>query len=309
MMRKKISFCLISDSGAPVKQLSASRVILRIFSLFLIAIFIVLAFFGYDYYTLKHRSLNNLMLRLKLSSQLEEINTQRRQIQKFANEINTLKSKLVKLKDAEKKIRVIANLDKEGSRDGVFGVGGSLPEDIDTGIDVAEKHNSLLREMHEQVEQLDVAAKSQGEDFSSLLKHLEEQQSILVCTPAIRPTEGWITSKFGYRKSPFTGRREFHKGLDIATRKKTPVFATANGVVTFAGKKGYLGNIIVIDHGFGMVTRYAHLYKALKKRGDKVKRGDKIALVGGSGRTTGPHLHYEVHLNGLPVNPQKYILN
>ena len=309
MMRKKISFCLISDSGAPVKQLSASRVILRIFSLFLIAVFIVLAFLGYDYYTLKHKSLNNLMLRLKLSSQLEEINTQRRQIQKFANEINTLKSKLVKLKDAEKKIRVIANLDKEGSRDGFFGLGGSLPEDIDTGIDVAEKHNSLLREMHEQVEQLDVAAKSQGEDFSSLLKHLEEQQSILVCTPAIRPTEGWITSKFGYRKSPFTGRREFHKGLDIATRKKTPVFATANGVVTFAGKKGYLGNIIVIDHGFGMVTRYAHLYKALKKRGDKVKRGDKIALVGGSGRTTGPHLHYEVHLNGLPVNPQKYILN
>jgi murein DD-endopeptidase MepM/ murein hydrolase activator NlpD len=118
-----------------------------------------------------------------------------------------------------------------------------------------------------------------------------------------------MTSRFGRRVSPFTGRKELHKGVDIANRKGTAVLATANGVVSYAGKKGTMGNILVIDHGHGIVTRYAHLSKALKKRGEKVKRGDIVAQMGNSGRSTGPHLHYEVHLNGVPVNPAKYILN
>jgi len=95
--------------------------------------------------------------------------------------------------------------------------------------------------------------------------------------------------------------------VDIATRKGTPIVATADGVVTFAGAKALMGRMIVIDHGHGMVTRYAHISKALKKRGDAVKRGDTIALVGNTGRSTGSHLHYEVHLNGIPVNPATYI--
>ena len=87
------------------------------------------------------------------------------------------------------------------------------------------------------------------------------------------------------------------------------VLATADGVVTFAGKKGLLGNTVVIDHGHGMITRYGHNHKILKKRGDKVKRWETIALMGSTGRSTGPHVHYEVHLNGIPVNPVRYILN
>jgi murein DD-endopeptidase MepM/ murein hydrolase activator NlpD len=109
--------------------------------------------------------------------------------------------------------------------------------------------------------------------------------------------------------SPFTERREFHKGYDISSRKGTPILATADGVVTFAGKKGLLGNTVVIDHGHGLVTRYGHCDKFLKKRGDKVNRWEPIALMGNTGRSTGPHVHYEVHLNGMPVNPEKYMLN
>ncbi|MBU4415374.1 MAG: M23 family metallopeptidase, partial [Proteobacteria bacterium] len=150
---------------------------------------------------------------------------------------------------------------------------------------------------------------NQKRSFESLFNNLEDQRNLLASTPAIRPTNGWISSKFGYRISPFTGFREFHKGLDIATRKGAPIVATADGVVTFVGVKGLIGKVIVIDHGHGMVTRYAHVHKALKKRGDVVKRGDTIALVGNTGRSTGSHLHYEVHLNGIPVNPAKYILN
>ncbi len=170
-----------------------------------------------------------------------------------------------------------------------------------------------MRDMHEQIEQLSRASGSQQEEFESLLRSLEDQQNLLASTPAIRPisrsVKSWVTSKFGYRKSPFTGKREFHKAYDIASRKGTPILATADGVVTFSGKKGLLGNAIVIDHGHGMVTRYGHNYKLLKKRGDKVKRWETIALMGSTGRSTGPHVHYEVHLNGIPVNPEKYMLN
>ena len=170
-----------------------------------------------------------------------------------------------------------------------------------------------MRDMHEQIEQLSLASVNQQEELESLLKSLEDQQNLLASTPAIRPVSrnvtSWITSRFGYRKSPFTGRRELHKGYDIASRQGTPILATADGVVTFAGKKGLYGKFIVIDHGHGMITRYGHCQKLLKKRGDKVKRWDTIALMGSTGRSTGPHVHYEVHLNGIPVNPVKYIVN
>ena len=250
---------------------------------------------------------------LHISSQLEEIRHQRKQIQEFASEINALKAKLLALNSFEKKIRIIANIEKPNESEGVFGVGGSIPEDLDARIPLKEKHFGLMRNMHEQIEEIGRASAGQQEELESLLKSLEDQQNLLASTPAIRPLSGnakfWITSRFGYRKSPFTGRRELHKGLDIASRKGTHILATADGVVTFAGKKGLLGTTIVIDHGHGMKTRYGHNHKLLKKRGDKVKRWELIALMGSTGRSTGPHTHYEVHLNGIPVNPAKYILN
>ena len=263
----------------------------------------------YDYVRLKANSSNTGDSGTKISSQQSEIKSQRRQIQQFAEEITTLKQKLVDLNNFENKIRIIANIEKKNEQDGLFGIGGSIPEDIVAQIPLSKKHNSLMREMHEQINQLDLATVNQNNGFESLFKYIKEQQNILASTPAIRPATGWTTSRFGYRISPFTGRREFHKGFDIANRKGTPIIATANGTVTFTGKKGSYGNIVVIDHGHGMVTRYGHTDKILVKRGDKVKRGDSIALVGNTGRSTGPHVHYEVHLNGIPVNPEKYILN
>jgi murein DD-endopeptidase MepM/ murein hydrolase activator NlpD len=184
-----------------------------------------------------------------------------------------------------------------------------LPEDIDARIPLTEEHNSLMREMHEQIEILQEASNFQQEGLQSLMESLQDQQNVLAATPAIRPTSGWTTSNFGYRISPFTGRREFHKGFDIANREGAPILATADGVVTFVGNKGLLGKTVVIDHGHGFVTRYGHCKEFLKKRGDKVKRWEPIAKIGNTGRSTGPHVHYEVHFNGVPINPQKYILN
>ena len=312
-MQKKISFVILGNSGAPAKQICTSKSSLLLFGFILMGIIAAFGYIVYDYYNLRGASFQLQKRELHISSQLEEIQHQRKQIQEFASEINTLKAKLLALNSFEKKIRIIANIEKTNGSKAIFGVGGSIPEDLDAQIPLREKHYSLMRNMHEQVEEIGRASVSQQENLETLLKSLEDQQNLLASTPAIRPisrnAKSWVTSRFGYRKSPFTGRREFHKGFDLASRKGTPILATADGVVTFAGKKGLLGLTIVIDHGHGIKTRYGHNHKLLKKRGDRVKRWDTIALMGSTGRSTGPHTHYEVHLNGMPVNPEKYILN
>jgi septal ring factor EnvC (AmiA/AmiB activator) len=309
MMRKKFSFYILSNTGSPIKSAAASYSSLMAMGAAGAVFLIFFSFIIYGYFNLKSVSVDTGKLQREIQAQKTEIEGQRLQIERFTLDINGLKGKLADLKKFEKKIRIIANIEDADKQDGLFGIGGSIPEDLDPKIALKENNESLLREMHSQTSQLKVASTRQKEDFESLLKHFEKQRSLLASTPAIRPVKGWVTSKFGYRKSPYTDLREFHKGLDIAARKGTPIISSANGVVSFAGRKGLLGNVVVIDHGHGMVTRYAHAHKTLVNRFQKVKRGDVIALVGNTGRSTGPHLHYEVHLNGVPVNPQKYIMN
>ena len=308
-MGKKISLFVLSTTGSPIKQLTVSKVMLKSLSLLLMLAVAASGYVVYDYYTLKKILPITSRLKSKIDDQEDEIINQRKQIQSFAQEINVLKTKLIDLNRFEKKIRIIANIEKSSGQDGLFGVGGSVPEDLNPNIELENKHNRLVRDMHEQIEQINVASINQKDGFESLLKYLEDQRNLLASTPAISPVDGWVTSRFGYRSSPFTGRREFHKGLDIATRKKSPIIATADGVVAFVGLKGMLGKVVVLDHGHGISTQYGHIDKALKKPGERVTRGEEIALVGNSGRTTGSHVHYEVILNGLPVNPEKYIID
>ena len=313
VMRKKISFVVLSNSGAPAKQICASKTSIRLVSVFLAACLIFFGYIIYDYFQLKKTTSHLQTRAILMANELNETQSQRKQIQEFANEINSLKSHLVTLNNFEKKIRIIANIEKTGEANNIFGIGGSIPEDLDARLPLMEKHNSLMRDMHEQIDELNSASIHQKDEFESLLKSLEDQQNLLASTPAIRPIsrgeKSWVTSGFGFRVSPFTGQREFHQGFDISSRKGTPILATADGVVTFVGNKGLLGRTVIVDHGHGMVTRYGHCQKFLKKRGEKVKRWEPIALVGNTGRSTGPHVHYEVRLNGIPVNPNKYILN
>ena len=311
MRKKEISFFILSNTGSPIKQITASGSIVRYGFFFLAVCVILLGYLTFDYITLKKASLNNRYLQSKVSVQQDEISNQHKQIQFFAGEITNFKSKLIDLYSFEKKIRAMANIKnkKNELQEGFFGIGGSSPADLDTKIALTEKHDSLMREMHEQVDEINLVAKRQAEGFKSILSFFEEQRSLLASTPAIRPAHGSTTSTFGYRISPFTGLREFHKGFDISAYEGTPIVATANGTVSQTEYNGSLGNTIVINHGHGMVTRYAHASKILKKSGSFVKRGEIIALIGDTGRSTGPHVHYEVHLNGIPVNPDNYMLN
>jgi murein DD-endopeptidase MepM/ murein hydrolase activator NlpD len=148
-----------------------------------------------------------------------------------------------------------------------------------------------------------------GSRLDQVEANLARQESLFSATPSIAPALGLITDSFGRRPDPFTGRRAFHKGLDISARRGTPVVASADGVVVFTGRNGGLGKTVRVAHGFGYTTLYGHLDKITVSPGDEVQRGDQIGLLGNSGRSTGPHLHYEVHVDGKAANPRYYILN
>lgn len=141
-----------------------------------------------------------------------------------------------------------------------------------------------------------------------LLAQLEHERLIMARTPSLCPAGGIYTSRFGWRYSPFTGDRVFHKGIDIAALDESPVYASADGVVISYRRCSSFGNVMEVDHGSGVTTLYGHLKKPEVKIGKQVKKGDKIAYLGDSGRTTGSHLHYEIIVRGVNVNPQRYML-
>ena len=142
---------------------------------------------------------------------------------------------------------------------------------------------------------------------TALYQKYQDRMIRLSSTPGLWPTLGWTTSRFGFRRSPFSGRAKFHEGLDIAAPWGTLVKASGAGRVSYAGYKGGLGKTVIIDHGFGFQTIYGHNSKLNVAEGDRVEGGQQIAAVGNTGHSTGPHLHFEVRVDGVPVDPMNYL--
>lgn len=166
-----------------------------------------------------------------------------------------------------------------------------------------------FRPIFDRMKSLRTATYQNSFHLKQLLSRLSEKKSLLSCIPSLAPVNGWVTSGFGSRISPFTGQKVPHKGVDLASPIGTPIRAPADGVVIFSGAKAGFGNFVMIAHGNGVVSRYGHNAQNMVQPGQKIKRGEQIATVGMTGRTTGPHLHYEVLVNGIYVNPKKFILN
>jgi murein DD-endopeptidase MepM/ murein hydrolase activator NlpD len=159
-----------------------------------------------------------------------------------------------------------------------------------------------------QLEPLELEASRQESSLVTLQEYFREQRSTLASVPSMWPTRGWVTSDFGVRLDPYTAERLMHRGIDIASPTGQAIHAPADGLVERAGTEGGYGKVLIIDHGHGMKTRYGHLSQIFVKRGDRVKRGSRVAAVGTTGRSTGAHLHYEVRVDGAPENPRKFIL-
>ncbi len=228
----------------------------------------------------------------------------------YAGQLTSLRKQVQQNFDFQKKARLLANLDVLNEDVTEVGVGGPGLDRVG-GIDIADAALGVrMRLLDEDIDKLTRQAVLQRESFEEILGKLSANQKLLEATPSIRPiASGYISSRFGRRMDPFTGRTTWHYGVDYAARLGTPVFAAADGVVAFAGKGYEFGWTVEISHGYGFVTRYAHCSKLLVEPGQRVKRGDVIARVGSSGRSTATHLHYEVILDGSKRNPLAYVLS
>ena len=207
--------------------------------------------------------------------------------------------KLIEEKDSE--LRTYATLAPLSDDVKAQGVGGS---EVDANKNAFD--NSSIMFLKEKVDSLAFAVNIQKDSFNTIFNKIKSNEKMYRHIPSISPVKGYIGSKYGYRTDPIDGKRRMHSGLDFPVNLNTDVVATGDGVVTKAQYDSGWGRYIKIDHGYGYETVYAHLWKINVKKGQKVKRGDKIGKSGNSGRAAGFHLHYEVHKNNKTVDPLNY---
>lgn len=224
--------------------------------------------------------------------------------------VEDLERQVADLRSLDARFRSAAGIEAGKAPDRApMGVGG-VPEG-NTGA-LAEafraQEKGLVEQLAQELEQLNREIAHRQRSFRELKEFLESKRSRLASTPTIWPVRGWLTSGFGNRVSPFTGQREMHDGIDIASPIGTPVRAAADGIVTFVGALPARGNVVFVEHGHGFATFYGHNSTNKVREGQRVKRGDIVAYVGSSGRSTGPHLHFGVQLDGKWVDPRKYIV-
>ena len=301
--KEYISILFFGHYTSGTRQLRMSKKSLKI--LLYLSAFILLAatFFLSDYIQLKKRAFDVYRLH-------QEMKAQKSQIHFFSAKVEELEVQLSGLKEFDRKTRIIANLERRGQETApLMGIGGPSPSDIREKLKEREDEKELILQMRSDIDRLQSEAVSREESLFELLKLLLTKKETLAHTPSVWPVQGWLTSVFGFRTHPLTGLSQMHEGLDIANRVGSTIIAPANGIVSDIETDQLFGKILVVSHGFGTTSRYGHLHKVLVRLGQKVKRGDEIAELGMSGKTTGPHLHYEVRINNIPANPAQYILN
>jgi murein DD-endopeptidase MepM/ murein hydrolase activator NlpD len=176
---------------------------------------------------------------------------------------------------------------------------GSALTSMTPGLNSPENTFALLKDLLQGLESR----------LQTVRSDVDKRNQLAAATPSIWPTHGWLSSSMGNRADPFTGKRDFHPGLDISADKGAPIYSTADGKVTHAASAGNYGNLVIVDHGYGIETRYGHMSAFKVKVGQAVKRGDLLGLVGATGRATSSHLHYEVRANGRILNPLQLLLN
>lgn len=218
----------------------------------------------------------------------------------ITNQYSSLKSGLDSLSLLNENLRIAANLEPISDDERKLGVGGGNIVYLNSlNFDDYDFNNAMAL-----VDEMTRRLEFEKEQYKEITIKFAENNKLFECIPAVMPTKGhYSINGFGMRLHPILKIRRFHSGLDINGNYGTPVVAPGNGTVSYVGRRAGYGRVIEINHGFGYKTIYAHLSKALVKRGQKVKRGDLIAKTGNSGLSSGPHLHYEVHHNGKKLNP------
>jgi len=244
----------------------------------------------------------------------------RQEIQTVKNKVDSLEVTIERVRNYAKKLQLLTGqgsskgqadmpvgpLDVEPER-GPANRGERRSENIISNPDFSNVAFKISgRDLDDKLEKLQSAGEETENELSRLHTYLIAKSAVINATPSLLPIAGWISSNFGYRRNPYDGSYRLHSGVDIAAEPGTPVRAPADGSVIFSGYREGYGKVIVMDHGYGIRTLFAHNSSVFVGQGAKVKRGETISQVGNTGRSTGPHLHYEIRKNGVPVNPATF---
>lgn len=331
---KKFTFFIVSNQTGQTRKLVVSSAWVKAASFVGAVVILVFVAGMVDYFGLLVQSLENKRLQSENAQLIK-------QFQVVEGKVSSLENSLERVKTFTTKLKLITNIDADDRITklsmGPKPAAGQQVEEYEPMEQRPSSENMAQQdEVFEQPENLnenrgEVAEEpAPSKDYASLVvridkavretqlkeqsvidlwESLSERQSLINATPNIKPARGWLTSRFGYRISPFTGKATMHAGLDIAAAPGSPVYAPADGVVSFAGYDQGYGKLVSIDHGYGVSTRFGHSSQIYVQVGQKVSKWDVIAAVGNTGRSTGPHLHYEVRINGTPVDPINFILD
>jgi len=253
------------------------------------------------YFTLLGASGENLVLK-------EENNQLRAQMQLVQEKVAHITATLDRVERFDAKLRTAVSQLQDPERNLAIGPVGAPEPDASSIPGPAPAAQAPLTALPGRLASLEGDASRQEASLRQLQEYFDDQRALLASTPTIWPVHGWSTSEFGVRSDPWAHDRSMHEGLDIASPHGQPVAAPSDGTAVFVGTEGGYGKVLVIDHGYGVKTRYGHLSEIFVHLGDRIQRGEKVAAVGNTGRSTGPHLHYEVRVNGIPQNPRKFIL-
>lgn len=247
-----------------------------------------------------------VLLEYELAQAQNIIQGQNTQLLTLAAKVESVETNLSRVQQFDTKLRVLMNIGKDSSNAEEEEASSSF---VSNPALLSQHRNLFARRMHSLVNDLTEQIFLEEINQQTLLHLLHENKDALLATPSIWPAQGFLTSGFGNRRNPFTNAKSFHAGLDIANSAGTPVVAPARGTIIFSAWDGAYGNCIIVDHGNGITTRYAHLQRSVVSEKQSVQRGDVLGHVGSTGRSTGPHLHYEVRVNGVLVDPKRYILD
>jgi len=250
-------------------------------------------------------SLRNLWTASMLAKVQTENEDLKVQLRTLTQQMSTVQNQLNRVSELDHKIRLATGL--EVDQNSLMGAGGPESDGSSMSLLLPPDEASQVRKIASKLSQIDAVLDNQELSLEELDSYFADNESLISATPTIWPCRGLVTSEYGVRASLFHPGTTFHEGIDIAAPPGTLIRAAADGVITFAGWQAGYGNLVAVSHGYGVVTRYAHCSGFMVSPGQLVKRGQVIATVGSTGQATGPHLHYEVVVRGIKVNPRRYI--
>ena len=299
MRKKKLTFLLIPDSSGSPRQVSVSLTL--IYSLLGALLLLIVTTFFLSSHFFSYEVAQDELSRLR--SENLQLSEKFEQMRWNLAEVEDRYSELV---SREIRIRSLFDLPEIPDEERQLGVGGPEPAILNEFSETAK--DAFITEM--EVDHLLRLSQFELQNYQSVENSLIDIKDRLRHTPSIWPSTGWVSRGYGMKYDPFTGNRQMHRGLDLANKMNTPIIATADGRVALVSiATNELGKSVMLDHGYGYRTRYGHMAQILVRSGQSVKRGDVIGLMGSTGYSTGPHLHYEIFRNGQFLNPQDYIMN